>query len=206
MKKQIIISILVLVFGSMLVLNLAFAQGYNEDQCNANNPENCPIPTVICGNGEHVGNPHCIEPTVSPTTTPIPTGIPGCDGDCTTPTPTPTPTEVKNESTIADVTSSNVSQAESSCTASLNAPLLQGFKQTSQTSVWWNWWASKTPGIDHQWVEYGYSQGNYPYNVTVGNDITGFEIGAQDPNALQHWARVCVQKGACVACSNDLDP
>ncbi len=53
---------------------LVFAHNDNYDQCNANNEENCPDPVVICDNGEHTGNPHCITPTpteeISPTITP----------------------------------------------------------------------------------------------------------------------------------------
>lgn len=124
-------------------------------------------------------------------------------GQDATPSATPTP-----EPQSSGGSSSNSTPAADNpvCTVGVSAPLLQGFKLTSPTSVFWSWWPSLTGGLDKQWVEYGYEKGNYPYNVTVNTDVTGFEIGAMDPNAPQHWARVCVQKGGCVACSNDLDP
>jgi hypothetical protein len=66
------------------------------------------LPDQVCGNGEHVGNPHCITPTpiatpsatLTPTLTPTPTIDPciafevaqyGDDQEVVCPTPTATP-------------------------------------------------------------------------------------------------------------------
>lgn len=92
----------------------AWNNSQNDNQttgCNEHNPENCPKPSEICGNGEHEGNPHCITPTLEDTPevtqSPVPTDIPltvtiqPCGGnldfwddafavDCITPTLTPT--------------------------------------------------------------------------------------------------------------------
>jgi len=53
--------------------SVVFAHADNNNQCNANNPQNCPVPSVICDLGEHVGNPHCITPTPTVSCTPSPT-------------------------------------------------------------------------------------------------------------------------------------
>lgn len=55
---------------STLILSKVSAT--NLDQCNANNPENCPNPTQICNQGNDVNNPHCITPTVTSNCTPSP--------------------------------------------------------------------------------------------------------------------------------------
>ena len=79
------------------------------------------VPDPVCGEGEHVGNPHCITttptptqgvtPTVTPgiTLTPTPTGNPGCDGDCeeVTPTLTPSPTAGVSATPTPEVTESS---------------------------------------------------------------------------------------------------
>lgn len=61
--------------------------------CNVNNPENCPSPTPICGNGEHTGNPHCPTETSTSTPTDVPTNTPTLEPSPTI-TSTPTATAV----------------------------------------------------------------------------------------------------------------
>lgn len=120
---------------------------------------------------------------------------------CVTPTPVePTPTPE------ADHNAAGNPPSVPTCTMPIEAPKLQGFDQTSNTSVFWHWWKTPNP-IVSQWIEYGYEKGNYPYSVFVPNDSSGYEIGALDPNAQQNWARVGVMnEQGCVAYSNDLDP
>lgn len=72
MKKSILAGF-VLSFFLLTAVIPVLAKNNNPSQCNANNPTNCPIPTVICDNGEHVGNPHCL-PSSSPTES-TPTGV-----------------------------------------------------------------------------------------------------------------------------------
>lgn len=73
----------------------------NNNQCNRNNPENCPDPIEICENGQHTGNPHCLTPSPTATSSPVPTEEP-------TPTPEatnkPSPTLVAIESPIVTST------------------------------------------------------------------------------------------------------
>ena len=59
-------------FVAWALLATATGPGSNEDQCNRNNAKNCPAPTVICGNGQHLGNPHCQTPTPVRTATATP--------------------------------------------------------------------------------------------------------------------------------------
>lgn len=98
MKKKLVIgaSIIVIAFSSFV--GFASANQQNLNQCNSNNPWNCPAPTEICNNGQHTGNPHC-NPTATPTTKPTATPTPGCfftvEGNkvyypCPSPTVTPT--------------------------------------------------------------------------------------------------------------------
>lgn len=153
----------------------------------------------------------CLTPTPSPS--PTPTQPPECDGDCEIPSPTPTqppePTVTPEQHFSTPSGCSNncggTPPANLVCTVPIDAPILLGFKKTSDTSVFWSWWASKSD-IDKQWILYGYEQGNYPYSVFIPKEATGFEVGALEPGH-NNWARVCVSNNAgCVACSNDLDP
>jgi len=91
------------------------------------------------------------------------------------------------------------------CTVSIEPPILQGFQKTSPTSIFWSWWASLTPGITNQWVEYWMDNGPH-YTKIINPTDTGTEIGSLDATAKQNWAIICVQKDGCVACSNPLDP
>lgn len=76
MKRFLIVIALVILAVSFV--KVVSAKNDNDNQCNRNNPENCPSPVAICDNGEHTGNPHCQSPTpsASPTATPEPTATP----------------------------------------------------------------------------------------------------------------------------------
>ncbi len=117
--KQTKLIIMGLITGIVLLLVLAVVAHGSQGQCNANNPTNCPIPSPICDNGEHVGNPHCITPTPEVTLTPTPTDTQKCGEDCITPevTPTATPTaEVTPTNTpLRTDLSDNKSDGGSSC-------------------------------------------------------------------------------------------
>ncbi len=159
-------------------------------------------PPVTCNEGYHLVDNECVKivcedcdvtptpeeatPTPQEEVSPIPTEMPGQPGN-------PPLGEGKHNEPVCNG-------------VALSAPILQGYKFNSPTSVFWSWWASLTQGIQHQWLEYGYEKGVYPYNVDVPVNATGFETGALDPNQKIHWARVCVMKDACVACSDDFDP
>lgn len=150
--------------------------------------------------------PSC-TPTSSPTSTPTPTVVPTITPTITvTPTASPSPTVIQATSQSSSSGGTGNEPGQPVCNVPISKPLLQGFKKTSPTSVFWSWWASKTQGINHQWIEYGYAKGNYPYNRTVAPDATGGETGSLDSHAKQDWARVCVQKDGCLACSEPLDP
>ena len=74
----------------------------NPDQCNANNPQNCPSPTAVCGNGQVVGNPHCQTPTPTATAT----ATPKATGTATaSPSPTATATYTPSPTATATATS-----------------------------------------------------------------------------------------------------
>lgn len=68
-------AIVVLLACSLIFKVQANGDHNNLNQCNRNNPENCPEPTQICGNGEHTGNPHC-QPPETPSATPSATLTP----------------------------------------------------------------------------------------------------------------------------------
>ena len=183
-------------------LRISCNQGWHEGKCEESATPT-PTPTIISP---------CQDDGCEPTPTPT---IDPCQlekGDCDEITPTPTPTEPpQNPGGPGDGRSDGGSStsntpASPSCTVPIEAPILQGFKKTSPTSVFWSWWRSVTDGIQKQWLEYGYAKGVYPYNVTIDPSLSGYEVGALDPNAAQNWSRVCVMKNDCVACSADLDP
>lgn len=124
MKKFIIVIIVILALAVFTVIHSyqAGAHQYNWNQCNENNPENCPVPSVICGNGEHVGNPHCIpditdEPTgeVTPTEEITPTVE-------VTPTATPEATPTTSPSNNGDGKGDGRSDGLSSCPSCTQAP------------------------------------------------------------------------------------
>ena len=104
----------------MAYLFIVRPAGANQGQCNANNPTNCPIPSPICDNGEHVGNPHCITPT--PTIT-------ECE-DCVTPTPTVVQEETPTATPSATLTpeippaghGDGLNDGKSSCPECTQAP------------------------------------------------------------------------------------
>lgn len=78
----------------LVLLSLFYKDQVTASQCNINNEENCPIPSPICDNGEHVGNPHCVSPTpIQPTITLTPTSKP-CNEDIDEEVPCPTITVV----------------------------------------------------------------------------------------------------------------
>jgi len=100
-----------LVAAATFVIFSATSAIGNPNQCNENNPENCPSPTAVCDKGNAVGNPHCLIPTPPSTGTPTatstvtatstPTGTPivtptqpssGGGGSLDTPTEDPRPT------------------------------------------------------------------------------------------------------------------
>ncbi len=113
----------VLALPVLAVLFLFGGFNYHGNQACASTQNHCnPVPSPVCDNGKHVGNPHCVTPTptqgVTPTptdeVTPTPTDEPDCEGgevysvkqDCppeVTPTPTeevtPTPTETPKNDT-----------------------------------------------------------------------------------------------------------
>jgi hypothetical protein len=138
----------------------------------------------------------CITPTITPEVTPevTPTVVPEapCSGNCGSP-----PT-FSGSST--DAPKSTV------CTVPIAPPILTGFKELSKTSVLWSWWASVTPGIEHQWLTYGYKKDDRPYSVLdIPAGRTSQETGLLQVG-LMRWAQVCAIKDGCVACSEPLDP
>ncbi|SRR6266496_1903337 len=130
MKDKFSLTVLAAI-GAIFILAFALTVSAHENQCNANNPENCPIPTQICNNGEHTGNPHCQpSPTSTPevTETPIPTVNP-CDelteevapnAPCVTPTaspsatltPTTTPTQTPQQGKEETKTAGNSAEVK----------------------------------------------------------------------------------------------
>lgn len=170
--------------------------------------------TLLTGSIHGDYSPKC---TVTPTPTPqedndcLLPGQPDLDHSsddviCITPTPTPSPI-IQHDEHSSSSGGGTPNAPSPTCASQIDSPILQGFKIISPTSIWWAWWASRTANINHQWIEYGYSPTlPFPYNVTVPIESTGFEIGALDKNEKMNFARICVQKGGCVACSNILDP
>lgn len=119
MRKFITLIAILLIILGFLVSRVSATQGdYN---CNSNNEENCPIPTQICENGEHTGNPHC---NPSPTVTPEPT-------EEVTPTVEPSPEATPSPTTTQPYTppsdhgdglSDGKSDGRSSCPECTKAP------------------------------------------------------------------------------------
>ncbi len=123
MRKLLVLSGFIV---SLLLVQVAHAT--NLDQCNANNPTNCPEPTQICNNGNHTGNPHCNDvtptiPVISPTL-PIP-----CDEKCevtptvvVSPTASPSATPSPTDSPIGDKEGDHRSDGLSSCPECTKTP------------------------------------------------------------------------------------
>lgn len=219
MKYQIAI---IIIFGVIVafVLFMAFqayaSNGNNNNQCNSHNLQNCPSPSPICGNGEHVGNPHCHTPTPHPTATVSPTPVPTinpCDiwkydieEPCPTeePSVTPTPTPISTPSATPVFYQDN-SAPSNSCVAPTDAPKLQGFKVEDNGDVTFSWWPS-TSNFDDQTLVYGCSPDNLIYGVNgIDKHISQFTIHDFKCNG-QRYAQVWANSNGCVAKSNILDP
>lgn len=164
----IIVALVVIILGTYM----ATIANASTSQCNNNNPKNCPIPTQICDNGKHIGNPHC-QPTETPSVTP--TSTPGNDGGST-------PT---NNAPV--------------CTVQLtNSPLLQGEVRNSPTSVTFSWWPLQG-GADHYAIIYGYAADKLYFGQSnIEGSQTSITLNDLTPNA-QVFAKVTAYKGACSA-------
>jgi hypothetical protein len=118
MKKAILFGILSVLLAMPIA---ALAHGNNQNQCNANNPDNCPVPSQICDNGQAVGNPHCnptltqpplqyltvtpVSPTNEPTVEPTVEATPS---QAVTPEATATPSPKQEEKKDSGSTTNNV--------------------------------------------------------------------------------------------------
>lgn len=119
-----------LIFSLLLCFTVTvFAKPHdNPNQCNSHNEDNCPVPTQICNNGEHVGNPHCLPtigpsviPTVSVTVTlPEPSLTPEV---ISSPSATPTPSNTEDNKNTSDGRSDGLSSC-SDCTKTHEAPAI----------------------------------------------------------------------------------
>lgn len=189
----------------IIVLFLLFVSGTafgSQDHQDDNNS--------VCHEWEKDCKPPHHEVTLTPKPTLTPTPTPKkcwkyCEEVTPTPTVTVTPPVAQPQEAGASGSSNDSTWHSPTCTLTLDAPILQGFDVTSDTSVFWHWWPSKS-GITKQWIEYGYEKGNYPYSVFIPTNVTGFEIGSLQ-KGLVRWARIGVSDDSgCVAYSNDLDP
>jgi len=127
------------------------------------------VPDAVCGEGLHIGNPHCITPTptqeVTPTVTPAPTIEQGCEEDCYEITPTPTPTiEVIPTATPipTEFQPQGLSQPQppAVCNGSeiKYAPTVVEFNRVDIDSVWIRW-TSVDDHIKNYIVQYGLTSG-----------------------------------------------
>lgn len=167
-------------------------------------PPHPELPPQVCGEGLHVGNPHCITPTPTeePTVTPTPTEQP-CE-DCVEITPTPTREVVVSNPPQVDSGYTPPAPSADVCTLPIQAPLLQGFKRLSPTSVQFDWW--KSPDAETQSILYGYSADALNYSVVdFSADTTSFTLNDLQPNVMI-FAMIRASKGACTADSQIVDP
>lgn len=189
--------------------------------CNSNNPDNCPLPSPICDNGEHTGNPHC-HPTVTPTITPI------CDDwGCVSPsvspvisstsTPTPTvsltptvtsvePTNTPGPGNVPDGGKTDTTEAPGAATCNIpfSPPVLQTIVAGQSGQLTLNWLESAN--IDKFSITYGFV--GQPLNMGVDNipsNSRSFTIGALPVGAFIN-AQVQAWQGGCDEVSNILDP
>lgn len=170
------------------------------------------LPSAVCGEGEHVGNPHCspsptASPTSSPTATPSATPV---DEPSDTPTPTPTPCLVwEGEFEVPCPSATPVEEPEvtptpvaltdagapqqATCSDDLKvAPTILSWSRTSPHSVKVTW--SSTGNIDSYIVFYGLTKDNLPWNTTVNHT---HEVTLNDVPLNSIWVKVVPTDGVC---------
>lgn len=124
-----------------------------------------------------ITNPSCASPTPTPTSGSIPTPT---SGSTPTPTPTSTSTSTQNLGSVAPYCPPISSQVVD--------PTVIESKRTSPTSIFFTW--GPYSGVDTFNVQYGFEEGNLPYNV----DVTGFSTTINALHTNQPiWVRVAAR-------------
>lgn len=182
-------------------------------------PKTPEVPDAVCDNGEHVGNPNCPTPTPTEPITITPTEeVTPTPSEEVTPTPTdevtPTPTQEQPAPQLeqpsnagGSALTNDTTQAPGArvCTIHFAAPILQGFKRVSATSVEFSWFTS-TDSIDKQSIVYGYSENGLEYGVeNLPVNQTKIVIEGLKPNVMV-WAQVWNWKDGCAEKSAIVDP
>jgi len=199
-SKIITVFVSFFLMGLFTVTALAH-QNYEETGCNANNPTNCPSSEPICGNGEHVGNPHCVSPspssspTASPSVEPSssPSGSPkGCSEDCDEGTPTPsatasaTPTDAPHSDSF-----SNPGVEQTTCVKPPYAPILT-FVSRDGGDVTFSW--TPVEQIHTYLVEYCMGKSSLTWNELVTGESTTLHFLPKG----SVWAHVAADSDGCV--------
>ena len=155
---------------------------------------------LVVGKGDNTCNPDWYgdcKPKVTPTPTPKP-----CGEDCDI-TPTPTPTSGGNPPTFAG--SSTNAPTGPLCVTPISAPILQGYKRVTPTSVELAWWPS-VDNADNQFIIYGYSKDNLTFATeALAGDIGDYTINDLNANQIA-WFEVEAVKQGCVSFSRLIDP
>lgn len=152
-------------------------------------------------------------PSVTPTPTPIdmvfptPTGIPDTSTLSATPTVATSSGDFTTQSDTSDNGSSNPDATLAHnpvCTIPIKAPDNPVYQRVSPTQISVAWHPS-TDTTKFQDIEYGYTQDNLVYGVSLPSSSSQYTINDLASNKTL-WAKVCAYNNACQACTPIIDP
>jgi hypothetical protein len=149
------------------------------------------------------------KPSCTPTPTDTATGSAILDTPVATSDSVVTPVSTPTNGNVVPQTSVNTSSpsqgsSQATCTTPIAAPLLQGFKRNSPTSVTFSYWPSKD--ASSYVLAYGYSKDNLPYGIPfIPSSQTSVIVNDLKPN-VSVWGTVYAVNGACSSQSVVIDP
>ena len=126
------------------------------------------------------------------------------DADCVE--PEPEPEQPKNEPVGWSPSFTPEPYHEATCNGIFpTAPVAIGGSRIDSDTVLLTWYPSLDGGIDHQLLQYGYSQDNLEYGVpSLPSDSGGLEVNGVGSGHV--WFRVGAERDECLVWSNVTDP